>query len=629
MTLFDFALNNIIRDRRNYLYYFINCVFSVFVFFLFTVLSFHPAMNVIDTHSTMGMILIVGELISIFFSLCFISYSAGCFLKSRSKQFGLITIIGASKRQLNRLIFLENIIVGFFSIITGILLGLVFSKFFLDIANKIIGVSDFVFYIPIAAIITTIIVFGFVFLLIAYFTPKFIRKKEIIKLFKVEIIGEKSVYLFPFACITFLSITGLVILYIFQKDLFESLTETIFFPVLLAIIVLMFTLLSFGYGLKLFINHSNLNNNIGMLYSGELKSKMRSNLRVMTISTILYSISFFAIIVLFSLSSNVKTETEKIMPYAISYNAWTENVNVEADAAKINSILSNQEGYKTIDFNLYSLPDDSRTAIMPETEYNQIMKFLDRDIIEIDTNEVYLVAGNVGDKLQVIPYKIENYVNSYGLNLKVAGFTEENILLSGFVNSISVLNDADFEKVNDNLSYKSIYSFDYKDWETTSNVVEQITQTFEKKINEGQINIVDAYGYYQSSLLQNNLTLYIGSMLCFTFILAVASFIYSRLYSELELECKKYKGIVKIGLSKRELSNLLNKELILVLIVPFMIALVYLWIGVIISEKYMIVSNIPVCIISTIILFIVQIILYLILNNAYKNAVFEKVYTEM
>lgn len=629
MTLFDFALNNIIRDRRNYLYYFINCVFSVFVFFLFTVLSFHPAMNVIDTHSTMGMILIVGELISIFFSLCFISYSAGCFLKSRSKQFGLITIIGASKRQLNRLIFLENIIVGFFSIITGILLGLVFSKFFLDIANKIIGVSDFVFYIPIAAIITTIIVFGFVFLLIAYFTPKFIRKKEIIKLFKVEIVGEKPVYLFPFACITFLSITGLVILYIFQKDLFESLTETIFFPVLLAIIVLMFTLLSFGYGLKLFINHSNLNNNIGMLYSGELKSKMRSNLRVMTISTILYSISFFAIIVLFSLSSNVKTETEKIMPYAISYNAWTENVNVEADAAKINSILSNQEGYKTINFNLYSLPDDSRTAIMPETEYNQIMKFLDRDIIEIDTNEVYLVAGNVGDKLQVIPYKIENYVNSYGLNLKVAGFTEENILLSGFVNSISVLNDADFEKVNDNLSYKSIYSFDYKDWETTSNVVEQITQTFEKKINEGQINIIDAYGYYQSSLLQNNLTLYIGSMLCFTFILAVASFIYSRLYSELELECKKYKGIVKIGLSKRELSNLLNKELILVLIVPFMIALVYLWIGVIISEKYMIVSNIPVCIISTIILFIVQIILYLILNNAYKNAVFEKVYTEM
>lgn len=627
MTLFDFALNNIIRDKRNYLYYFINCVFSVFVFFLFTVLSFHPAMSVIDTNSTMGMILIVGELVSIFFSLCFISYSAGCFLKSRSKQFGLITIIGASKKQLNRLIFLENIIVGFFSIIIGILLGLIFSKFFLDIANKIIGVSDFVFYFPIAAIVTTILVFGFVFFLIAYLTPKFIRKKEIIKLFKVEIVGEKNINLFPFACITFLLIIGLVILNMFQKDLYELLAESIFFPILLAVIILMFTFLLFGYGLKIFINHSNHHNNLGMLYFGEVKSKMRSNLRVMTISTVLYSISFFAIIVLFSLSSNVKTE--KIMPYAMSYNAWNENVDVETDAAKINAILSQQEDYKTMNFNLYSLPDNSRIAIMSQTEYNQIMKFLNRNIIEINANEVYLVAGNVGDKLQEIPHEVEDYVALYDLNLEIAGFSEDNILLTGFVNSISVLNDADFEKINDKLSSKSIYVFNYKDWQTKSKVVEQITQTFEEKINSGQINIIDAYSYYQSSLLQNNLTLYIGSMLCFTFILAVASFIYSRLYSELEKECKKYKGIVKIGLSKRELCKLLNKELKLVLVIPFIIALVYLWIGVIISDKYMIISNIPVCIISTIILIAVQIVLYSILNYAYKNAVFEKVYAEM
>lgn len=59
MTLFDFARNNISRDRRNYIYYFISCIFSVFVFFLFTVLSFHPAMSVIDNHSTMGLILML------------------------------------------------------------------------------------------------------------------------------------------------------------------------------------------------------------------------------------------------------------------------------------------------------------------------------------------------------------------------------------------------------------------------------------------------------------------------------------------------------------------------------------------------------------------------------------------
>ena len=122
MTLFDFARKNISRDRRNYIFYFVNCVFSVFVFFLFTVLSFHPAMSIVDKQSTMGLILIAGEILSIGFTICFISYSVACFLKSRSKQFGLITILGASKKQLNNLIFLENMVVGFVSIITCIIM---------------------------------------------------------------------------------------------------------------------------------------------------------------------------------------------------------------------------------------------------------------------------------------------------------------------------------------------------------------------------------------------------------------------------------------------------------------------------------------------------------------------------
>ena len=107
MTLFDFARKNITRDSRSYVFYFANCVFSVFVFFLFTVLSFHPAMSVIDEDSTMGLILALGEAVSVGFSVCFISYSVSCFLKSRSRQFGLITILGASKKQLNKLVFLE------------------------------------------------------------------------------------------------------------------------------------------------------------------------------------------------------------------------------------------------------------------------------------------------------------------------------------------------------------------------------------------------------------------------------------------------------------------------------------------------------------------------------------------
>ena len=135
----------------------------------------------------MGLTLAVGEAISVAFSICFISYSMGCFLKNRSRQLGLITTLGASKKQLNRLIFMENMLVGMLSIVTGILFGMVFSKFFLDIANRLIGVSEFTFYFPVQAMLLTVVVMGLMFLGIAYFTPKLIRKKEVIKLLKAEV----------------------------------------------------------------------------------------------------------------------------------------------------------------------------------------------------------------------------------------------------------------------------------------------------------------------------------------------------------------------------------------------------------------------------------------------------------
>lgn len=233
MTLFEFAWKNISRDKRNYIYYFINCVFSVFVFFLFSVLSFHPALEVIDANSSMGLTLAAGEAVSVAFSICFISYSMRCFLKNRSRQLGLITILGASKKQINRLVFMENMLVGSLSIVTGIIFGMVFSKFFLDIANRMIGVSEFVFYFPAKAMLLTVVVMGLVFFGIAYFTPKFIRKKEVVKLLKAEAKDDKRQNLVPilvaFLVVAPLSIWALV----GTSDFSRSMQESFFLPFLL------------------------------------------------------------------------------------------------------------------------------------------------------------------------------------------------------------------------------------------------------------------------------------------------------------------------------------------------------------------------------------------------------------
>lgn len=627
MTLFEFAWKNISRDKRNYIYYFVNCVFSVFVFFLFSVLSFHPALAVIDTHSAMGMILAVGEIISVAFSTCFISYSMGCFLKNRSRQLGLITILGASKKQLNQLVFMENMLVGMLSIATGIVFGLVFSKFFLDIANRLIGVSEFTFYLPIQAILMTVVVMGLVFFSIAYFTPKLIRRREVVKLLKAELKDDKPQKLIPFLAVFVLVAPVLLWAFAGKSPLARWVQESIFFPFLFLIAAVVGTYLLFSLGMRLWMTRQvSSQSNIRLLCVGDQRAKLKTNVQNMTISALLYAVSFFAVIILFSMSTNVKSETEKIIPYAITYNTWTEQADAAHDLAVIEEELGDLPGYKTTEIHLWYPDHASRSPIMSQSNYNQIMSFLEREPVFISDTGVYLVAGNADELLTAIPSAAEKFFCANRLSLTVEGQSDRVITLTGFTNGICVVSDAVFTSLRSQLTEKTLVAFSYDQWENNSESPEAIFAALENTLEQGDANVVSAYHYYRSSQIQNNLTLYIGGMLSFVFLLAVASFIYSRLYSELDAECKKWKGIVKIGLSRKELSSALSCLVFLILCVPFGLALVYLWIGVLITEQFTLISNLPVALGFTGILLALQIILYFWVRNSYRKTVFQRVY---
>lgn len=627
MTLFEFAWKNISRDRRNYMYYFANCVFSVFVFFLFSVLSFHPALEVIDTNSAMGLTLAVGEAVSVAFSICFISYSMRCFLKNRSRQLGLITLLGASEKQLNRLVFMENMLVGILSIVTGILLGMVFSRFFLDIANRMIGVSEFVFYFPVQAMLLTAAVMGFVFFGIAYFTPKCIRKKEVVKLLKAKAKDDKQQKLVP-ALITFL-VSAPVLLWIFvgKSDFSHSLQESFFLPFFLVIAAVLGTYLFFSFGMRLWLGvQRKSRSNVRLLCIGDQRAKLKTNAQSMTISALLYAAAFFAVIVLFSMSTNVKSETEKILPYAMTYNTWTENADSDHDLAVLEEELRDLPGYQTADVHLWYPDTESRSPMMSQSDYNQIMDFLGRAPVSVSDTGVYLVTGNADQVLNAVPSSTEAFLQSNHLMLSVEGQSDQVITLTGFTNGICVVSDDVFATLKPRLTEKIITAFLYDNWENNSESPDAVFAALEPALQKGDVNVVSAYRYYRSSQIQNNLTLYIGGMLSFVFLLAVASFIYSRLYSELDAECRKFKGIVKIGLSRKELSKVLSHFIFLILCVPFGLALVYLWIGVFLTEQFTLVSTIPVALEFTAILIVLQVVLYFWIRNSYRKTVFQQVF---
>ena len=70
----------------------------------------------------------------------------------------------------------------------------------------------------------------------------------------------------------------------------------------------------------------------------------------------------------------------------------------------------------------------------------------------------------------------------------------------------------------------------------------------------------------------------------------------------------------------------LNRFIFLILCVPFGLALVYLWIGVFLTEQFTLVSTIPVALGFTTILIVLQIVLYLWIKTSYRKTVFQQVF---
>ncbi|MFB0918291.1 MAG: ABC transporter permease, partial [Clostridiaceae bacterium] len=145
-----------------------------------------------DKNSSIGLVLFLGGLVSALFSFVLILYSVGSFLKQRSRQFAVLNIIGTSKKQFKRIVFFENGIISIAALVSGITLGLVFIKFFLMIAEKVIGGLNLYFYFPAKALLITIALMGGLFLAISIIAPVIMRKKNIIDLLKKEDEAEKS-----------------------------------------------------------------------------------------------------------------------------------------------------------------------------------------------------------------------------------------------------------------------------------------------------------------------------------------------------------------------------------------------------------------------------------------------------
>ena len=135
-----------------------------------------------------------------------------------------------------------------------------------------------------------------------------------------------------------------------------------------------------------------------------------------------------------------------------------------------------------------------------------------------------------------------------------------------------------------------------------------------------------AKAYYDFENLTRKLVSYVGSILCVSFLIGIASIIYSRLYSSVEEESKKYSIMMKIGLSEAELKNILASTLRWIFVLPFMMALVISWFVIAAINQMTLASYTNLAIICSIIYLIIEMILYIIIKRKYQKKILDNIY---
>ena len=626
LTLFDFALNNIKRDFRAYLYHFLSCTFSVFIFFLFTTLAQHPALDIVDPGGTIGLVLFLTRIVSIAFAFVLILYSVGNFLKIRSKQFAILNIVGASKKQFSKLIFLENMILSISAMFLGIIMGIIFSKLFLMLAQQMIGRLDLNFYFPLVAVLLTIVSMGSLFLVIALLAPVILRKKKIIDLLKKEEVTEKNHFS--------LSLLAIILIVPLTVYLHVISGET---PSILAYVLDLLSYVSSTYFIcyLIFTIYASVMKKSGRLYRKQnlvtvsnFKYKINTNIKTMTGVVILFSIVLTSLVYIVGAPRNIAQDTKKVVPYSYMYANWENQADGAKKADILSKTLSETADFKQLTIGYAQLKSNLRTTrhiILSNTMYNEVANFLNREKLNL-TDDSYFLVGVDGKAEPVLTDNVKEKLSSYHITKK-SGLDKRVIALSGYFTSVTVISDRKYEELSQKLNKDTIYAFDQVRYqEDKAGKMEALEKAigFEK----GKETLISYYMYYDNESLTRKLVSYVGSILCVSFLIGMASIIYSRLYSALEEESKKYSIMMKIGLSQSRLKAVTASTLRWLFLAPFAIALGISWLFVIIINRVTLTSYTELSLICYGVCTIIEIILYLIVKNKYQKQLFNSIYNK-
>jgi len=567
MTLRDIAYKNIKGNFNRYVMYYLSNTLVVMVFFIFANFIFNPVVSKVGTLGTKGVLaantMILCEVLILVFTVLFTFYSISTFLKSREKEFGLLSMFGLTKGQIRRYVIYENLIVSTVSVITGLLLGILFSKlFFMAITVIMYLDAEVPFTISLKAVVITILSFIALFQGLSILVTLRIKNNNIAELLKgARVAQEPPKFSIPktIMAIVFIAI-GYTIAVI--SGAFIILTM---FPILLFTVTGTYFLFT---QFSVFIT-TRIKNNKRVLYKGtniitlsQIVHRLKDNAKVLFIVSILGAVTLTASATVYSTQQSIKNKILLGNPHDISFMEFGAGLNDMSILDKTEDILrkhghllkynnqvpllkaTNQgelilgNGKNTL--NPYRKPNTEDFYIMSNSDYNKLAEQFKKQKITLSQGEVYINSYEfavIGSKAEKI--FIGNEFITLGINGESYKFRLKGESIGGVIDvdrkrsNVAIVSDKNFESFMDSAPKEErimYYGYNIEDWQRSTDSVNEIASIIPDDKN---ILFNEKIRTYVDIMQTMSLFLFIGTFVSILFFIATGSIIYFKMFNEI------------------------------------------------------------------------------------------------
>ena len=404
LMLSKLAFRNVKNSYKDFSIFFLTLTFSVALFYTFNSFGQQQVMlNVSAMQKTMletlelmmGIISVVVAVVCAFLIL----YANSFLIKRRKKELGIYMLLGMNESKISKIILIETVFIGIFSLISGLLLGYIISQFVVFLTASILAVTvDYRFVFSAQATSYTVVSYLIIFLVVMIFNTGNIRRFKLIDLLnagrKNQELKLKSPIISMLLFVVSLGILG----FTYWVGLEKGVSELLQIVITGSIGTFLFFFSLSGFMLQFLKGRKKLYyRNLNMFTLRQIHSNINHNF--MSISTIclMLLLSIGALTTGFSLNKALEAIITPMKKYQIS----VQHTTIAGEQYDINNMLNIDESQIEYELNY--------TEYYCDVKYEELMALINDPTIIVD-------PGYDGLPIYVVPLSHQNKMHeAYGI----------------------------------------------------------------------------------------------------------------------------------------------------------------------------------------------------------------------